>query len=125
MYQVSRTGAPRAVYSPAVDIHESDVGLTLVADLPGAAAEQIDVSIEHNVLSICAPVEPVVPAGARFLYREQAAGDYVRSFILGDDLDTCALAAEFRDGVLTIRLPKLPFVGCFHEPDSNQADTGA
>ena len=60
-------------------------GLVLEADLPGADDESVS-QLEENILSLRAHVQTTIPEGARVLYEESAA-DFVRSFILGDDVD--------------------------------------
>ena len=98
--------ARRPVFSPTVDIHESDSELTLAVDLPGVRRDGIDVTVENNVLRISAEGMPAVAPVGTWVYREYRAGDYFRSFILSDEFDIDHIRAELDDGVLTVRLPK-------------------
>jgi HSP20 family molecular chaperone IbpA len=107
MYEVTKTEAPRrAVFSPSVDIHDTNEGLVLRADLPGVHPDNLDLSVENNVLRIYGKVTATPPEGSKFLHREFREGDYFRSFILGDELDSNEISAELDAGVLTLTVPK-------------------
>jgi len=94
------------VFAPAVDIYETDDGLVLQADLPGATHDGLDVQVEGNVLSIVARTMPQTPAGSTLVHQEYVIGDYERSFILSDQIENDKIGAELKDGVLTLTLPK-------------------
>jgi HSP20 family molecular chaperone IbpA len=96
----------RKAVTPPIDIHEGPEGLTLDADLPGATESQLFIQLEDNVLSLHAKVEPPVAEGARLLHQEYHVGDYYRSFILSDEVDRDRIAAELKNGVLRLFLPK-------------------
>jgi len=89
---------------PSVDIFETDQGLTLMADLPGVAKEDLHVDIEHGLLTVQANAksnllgEPV--------QREFVHGKYFRQFQLPDEVDSERIAAEMKNGVLILQLPK-------------------
>lgn len=91
--------------TPAVDIHETEEGMVLTADLPRVSKDNLEISVEHNVLTLHGRVDNVEPAGSP-IHREIRRGDYFRSFILSDDLDTEQIAAKLDAGVLTLRIPK-------------------
>jgi HSP20 family molecular chaperone IbpA len=93
-------------YIPPIDIHESPDGLKLEADLPGATEESLQIQLEDNVLSLHAKVDTQFPEGARLLHEEYRLGDFRRSFILSDEVDRDRIAAELKNGVLTLFLPK-------------------
>ncbi|NBW96464.1 MAG: Hsp20/alpha crystallin family protein [Planctomycetia bacterium] len=99
----------RLTYQPNVDICDRGSEVLIVADVPGATAEGIDVTFEDGVLSIHARVPAREPSG-RAVRQEYGIGDYRRSFRLGDDFDTSQIAADYRDGVLTIHVPRLAAV---------------
>jgi HSP20 family protein len=93
-------------FSPQVDIWESDKGLTVVADMPGVAAEGLNIDLNENVLTIHGHV--VSPhEGRKILAQEFEVGDFYRQFKLSEDIDKEAIAAAIKDGVLTVTLPKL------------------
>ncbi len=100
-----RTEQPEA-YIPPIDIHEAPDGLKLEADLPGANEQSLQIQLEDNVLSLYAKVDSPAPEGARLLHEEYRLGDYRRSFILSDEVDRERIAAELKNGVLTLFLPK-------------------
>ncbi|MDD5309358.1 MAG: Hsp20/alpha crystallin family protein [Deltaproteobacteria bacterium] len=92
-------------YSPAVDIFETDAGLTVLADLPGVDRDHLEVDVRDGVLTVEGRVsEPE----ARFkpVYSEYGIGGYSRRFSLGNDIDASKIEAELKDGVLRLVLPK-------------------
>ncbi|MEO1129005.1 MAG: Hsp20/alpha crystallin family protein [Planctomycetota bacterium] len=99
-----------ASYRPLVDIIENDTELTILADLPGASASSIDVSYRDGVLSLLAPVEDRAPEGGTGVLQEYNVGSYRRTFRIAQHVDADAIAAEYRDGVLTLHLPKVAAV---------------
>lgn len=97
----------RVVYQPAVDILELEDELQVIAELPGSTAENIDVSLEDGLLTVCGRVAPRRPQQATNLLQEYGVGDFRRTFTVGKAIDDSALKAEYRDGVLTLHLPKV------------------
>lgn len=93
-------------YRPAVDILENEDELLLIADVPGADPAGIDVDYEDGRLTINARVEARRPEGATYLHREYGVGDYHRAFEVSEAIDAEKIAAEYRQGVLMLRLPK-------------------
>ena len=107
--------------TPAMDVSESDTAYTLAFDVPGAAREQLKVSVEGRrvVLSTvavlaaeaaaaegeAAPQVVALPA-VRTLYRERAAARYARTVSLPAEVDQAASQAKFENGVLTLVLAK-------------------
>jgi HSP20 family protein len=95
----------RLHYSPNVDICDAGREVTLVADLPGAKPEEIDIRYDDGILTLHAPVASR-PLPGRMLRHEYGVGDYRRSFQLGEGFDPVQITAEARDGVLTIHVPR-------------------
>ncbi|MCE5303041.1 MAG: Hsp20/alpha crystallin family protein [Planctomycetaceae bacterium] len=93
-------------YRPNVDILERDGDLYVVADVPGARSDSIDVKFEDGTLEIRAAVEPTASEGRSCLLQEYGVGDYYRSFQVSEAIDAGKITAEYADGVLTLRLPK-------------------
>lgn len=92
-------------YSPAVDIHQNEEAITLVADLPGVSRENLDIDLKDSILTVTGTV--VEPEGsARPVYREYGIGGYLRRFTLSDKIDQGKISAQMKDGVLTVVLPK-------------------
>jgi HSP20 family protein len=100
---------PSLTFQPNVDICDRGTEVLLVCDVPGARPDGIDVSFEDGVLSMHAPVPPRDLPG-RGLRREYRIGGYRRAFRLGDGFDASLITADYRRGVLTIRVPRLAAV---------------
>jgi HSP20 family protein len=94
------------VIRPAVDIFENDQGITLKADLPGVSRERLNIQVDGNALLIEGDIAVEVPEGTEALYADVRATRYRRGFTLSSELDTSAISAEMRDGVLTLTVPK-------------------
>ena len=92
-------------YRPNVDILENDEELTVLADVPGAEPEGIDVHFEDGTLRLYAKVAPR-HQGVEMLGREYGVGDFSRAFEVNEDIEADNIAAEYADGVLTIHLKK-------------------
>lgn len=92
----------------AVDIKENDTGYTVKADFPGIDKQDIDISVDNNVLTIAAEHkdEAEEKDGERVIRQERRYGKYSRSFNLGKNIDESAIKAEFDNGVLTLSIPK-------------------
>ena len=100
---------PSLTYQPNVDICDRGAEVLLVADIPGARADGIDVSFEDGVLSVHAAV-PARELPGRSVHEEYGIGDYRRTFRLGDEFDASQITADYRRGVLTIHVPRLAAV---------------
>jgi HSP20 family protein len=92
-------------FTPLVDIYETDDGITLKADLPGADEKNLDIDLREGILTITAPVEPPA-AQEQLVYREYEVGGFTRSFRVGKDVDQQKISAKLKDGVLDLFLPK-------------------
>lgn len=93
-------------YRPAIDILENDEAFTVIADVPGAIADSIDVTYEDGTLTIHASAPPRQPDDTSYGILEYGVGDYQRALRVGRGIDTNAITAALRDGVLTLTLPK-------------------
>lgn len=100
------TPAPRVLYSPPIDIYETEEGLVLVADLPGVKTETLDLQVQDNKLTLFGRVEDYTPRGAIAIHQEYGVGDFLRSFILTDEVDHERISAKLSFGVLKVVLPK-------------------
>ncbi len=96
----------RQVYIPRADIYETKDAIIVMADVPGADESSLDITLEKNVLTIYASVEPEQPEGYSLIYQEYGVGDYERSFILSNQVDRNKIEATVKDGVLRLELPK-------------------
>lgn len=98
--------ASQASQTPPIDIFEEPEGLILEADLPGVRQEDVIVQLDQNVLTLFAKFGPLFPEDARLLHEEFPRMNYLRSFILTDDVDRDHISAEMSKGVLRLILPK-------------------
>ena len=97
------------IFQPAVDVCDRGAEVTIVADVPGARPDGIDVSFDDGVLTVHATVA-LRPLPGREVAREYGIGDYRRAFRLGEGFDASQITAECRAGVLTVRVPRLAAV---------------
>jgi len=93
-------------FVPRADIYENEDEIIVVVDVPGADEEAIDITLEKNILTINAYVEPEIIEGYSPLAAEYESGDYQRSFKLSDEVDREKIEATIKDGVLRLRLAK-------------------
>ncbi len=77
-------------------------------DLPGVAADSIDISVERNVLTVSADRSYQREEGDRLYFDERPEGTFRRQVSLGDGLDADNIEADYTDGVLTLRIPVVP-----------------
>ena len=95
----------RPLIRPAIDIHQNDEGLVLKADLPGVPRENVELSVENNVLKLFGRARPIEGHEGQPVALEYRVGDFYRSFILSEEVDTERIRAEMASGVLTLFLP--------------------
>lgn len=100
--------------SPRIDVSETDNAYQVEADLPGVDRKDIEVTFEENVLSIKAGSETnteqnteEADAGSKALVRERVSAQYLRRLRLRDTIDENAIEANYENGVLQLKLPKL------------------
>ena len=98
---------PGLVFTPAVDIFETDKEITLLADMPGATADDLIIDLRDNTLTLSANVEPVRGADEELLLGEYESGRYYRQFTLGELINQEKIDARLADGVLRLSLPKV------------------
>jgi len=89
---------------PAVDIFETEEGLTLVADLPGVDKEELKIDLDQGLLTVQANGKSLM--NGDLIRREFLHGSFYRQFRLSDEIDSENIVAEMKNGVLTLLLPK-------------------
>jgi HSP20 family molecular chaperone IbpA len=94
------------VYTPAVDIFESEDTITLLADMPGLKAQDLKIDLRENVLTLSGHVPPPEAQSESNVLSEYAPGTYFRQFTLSEMIDQAKIAAKMTDGVLRLDLPK-------------------
>jgi HSP20 family protein len=93
----------RADWTPAADIYEIDTGYLIAMDLPGINREELEIDIDENRLLV---------RGTRAISEskqhrsERPRGKFLRTFSVPGSVDQSKIGAEYKDGVLQIRLPK-------------------
>ena len=93
---------------PKVNVYEYDDKVGIVAEIPGLDKKQLNVEVEEGVLTISGDKHGVwEEEGAKVLRRELKASSFKRSFTLGELLDGESIKANFKDGVLSIEIPKM------------------
>ena len=94
-------------WSQAVDIYETENELVLKADLPDVDLKDIDVRVENQTLTISGERKFDQEQTGKGYHRiERSYGSFVRSFAVPSTFDTDHIAAEFKNGVLSVTLPK-------------------
>jgi HSP20 family protein len=100
---------PRAnrPWSPACDIYETENELVLQADLPDVSLNDIDVRVENQTLTIAGERKFDTQTDGKGFHRiERSYGSFTRSFAVPNSFDTDNIAAEYKNGVLRVTLPK-------------------
>ena len=93
--------------APAVDVIEDEKQYVIVAELPGLTKQDIEVKVDGDTLHVSGERKaPEVVEGRAYLRSERVYGRFTRSFRLPEDADPAGVAAEFRDGLLELRLAK-------------------
>lgn len=96
----------RRVYIPRVDIYETGDAVVLLADMPGVNENDVDITLEKNVLTITGYVEARERDDYSLAYSEYSEGDYERTFALSNEVDRNGIEAIMKNGVLKLTLPK-------------------
>ena len=97
---------PGIVFTPDVDIFEDEQKITLLADMPGVASDDITIDLNDNLLSISGEVKPFETADEKDVLIEFEIGRYYRQFTLSEVVDQSKIEAKLEDGVLRLTLPK-------------------
>jgi HSP20 family protein len=94
-------------WRPAVDIYESTNGIVLLVELPGISKENVSVEVKDNVLTLKGerPVDPNIQE-ENYYRRERSYGTFQRSFTLQQNIQPNLIKATFKDGVLSIDIPR-------------------
>ncbi|WP_299029103.1 Hsp20/alpha crystallin family protein [uncultured Thermanaerothrix sp.] len=102
----ARVERARRILAPAVDIIETHDDILILADMPGVNQDNVEVTLEKNILTIRGTVQSHAPQGYNLDYAEYEGGDYERTFTLTEDIDREKIEALMKQGVLHLRLPK-------------------
>jgi HSP20 family protein len=100
-----RTRSGRA-FRPRVDICETDDGLMLLADMPGAKPDGLTITLDRRALNVHAAIEDHAPEGYSPIYQEYQVGDFECDFTLSGDFDAERIEATLTNGVLRLSVPR-------------------
>ncbi|MCS6975887.1 MAG: Hsp20/alpha crystallin family protein [Gemmatales bacterium] len=92
-------------YTPRTDIYETEEEIVFSCDMPGVKPQDFDIRFEKGQLTLHGKVAPRGPSAA-YLQQEYGIGDFYRSFTVQPEIDVEKITAEYRNGVLTVHLPK-------------------
>lgn len=94
-------------WAPAVDIFENEHELVVKADLPDVKPEELDIRVENNILTIRGERKFEKKVDEKnYLRVERSYGSFARSFSLANTVNSEAIKADYKDGVLTLTIPK-------------------
>ncbi len=97
---------PTRVFVPTADIYETNDALTVILEMPGVEKNNVDVRVEDDILRVNGQLDLSKYKGLVPLYTEYNIGNYARNFRLSNKIDQNKIAAELKDGVLWLTLPK-------------------
>jgi HSP20 family protein len=101
------TATSNLTFNPAIDVRASDTEITLFCDVPGVRQEDLEITLANRLLTIKG-MRRFDGSQTQQVLLGRTYGSFSRSYTLPETLDEEKLAAELADGVLTIRIPKLP-----------------
>ena len=105
--QEDGTDMEKPLWMPTVDISEMENGYEIRAELPGVSDADVNVTITDNVLTIKGEKRQEAETDGKNYHRvERRYGSFKRSFTLPRHIDTDAINAKYKDGVLTLGIPK-------------------
>lgn len=106
--QNSETNAENTSWMPTVDISETESGYEIHAELPGVAESDVNVSVTDNLLTIKGEKRPEEKIDNENFHRvERRYGSFQRNFTLPRHVETAGIKAGFKDGILTLTIPKV------------------
>ena len=101
------TAPTRTAFTPRVDIEETEASFLLQADVPGMSEETIEIIVDDNALILKGSrIAPQKDDNKSSHLRERRFGSFERRFKLGSHIDQDNIEASYKNGVLTVRLPK-------------------
>jgi len=95
------------VFTPNVDIYETEKEIILMADMPGLKAKDLTIDLADNTLTLSGDIEPFESPDEEDLIIEYEVGKFYRQFTLSEVIDQSKIDANLSDGVLRLALPKV------------------
>lgn len=100
-------GQHATAWAPPIDVYETDDRYVITAEVPGITREEVDLSLHDNRLTIRGMRSGSPESATRHYHQvERGHGSFLRTFQFADAVDQEGIAADLRDGVLTVILPK-------------------
>ena len=100
-------GTETAHWRPAVDIYDKDDRLVLRAELPGVDKEDIELDLKERVLTLKGERKNEMEVKKENYFRKEISyGSFQRAFTLPEGVNQDAIKADFKDGILTVEIPK-------------------
>src|SRR5207248_11315706 len=103
---IARQGQLFSGWSPALDLYQNNDNLVAVVELPGMRKEDIEISLHDGTLTIGGERKSSSSNGEKAERTERYVGSFRRSISLPARVDTSKVSATYRDGILTVTLPK-------------------
>ena len=103
---LGRSGQLFSAWSPALDLYQNADNVVAVVELPGMRREDIEISLHDAMLTISGERKRVNPNGEKAERTERYIGKFRRSITLPTRVDANKVSASYRDGILTVTLPK-------------------
>ena len=102
------SGIRESVWTPRVDLLEHENAFVLVADLPGMKQEDLNISVQDNVLTLegTRTFAHADNGQGKYHYSERFSGTFCRRFLLSAAVETDQITATYKDGVLEVHIPK-------------------
>jgi len=98
---------PARIFVPAADIYEAENELAVILEMPGVEKKNVQVRVEDDVLNVEGRLDLAKYQGLQPLYTEYNIGHFARSFRVSSKIDQSKIAADMKDGVLSLKLPKI------------------
>jgi len=96
----------QGVRAPAVNIYDTDQSIVIVADMPGVTRDSVDITMDHDVLTLRGAVAPDTHTGFRLVHGEYRVANFERSLTMPPEIDVEHVEASVTSGVVTVTLPK-------------------
>jgi HSP20 family protein len=98
---------PGLVFTPNVDIFETEKSITLLADMPGVKPTDLHIDLREDTLTLTGETSTATRDDEEAIYTEYRTGRYYRQFSLSEVIDQAKIDARLQDGVLRLTLPKV------------------
>jgi HSP20 family protein len=106
-FQPEGSGSITAAWNPACDVFEDSESVKIAAELPGVKPEDVKLSLENNVLTIRGEKKQEAEERNERVHRyERSYGSFERAFMLPSTVDADKVSADYRNGILTVIVPK-------------------